>query len=244
MKNMFCIAVLAIIGLNATAQTTATPLPPSITFERTVVQQTNGEDGKATTTYYFTINDDYAMAKHEATGEDEKAMVLYTKDGKMCMIDENKKTIMIMNMPKMMADAGSAVKESMKKHQLPKKDDEEKMTVTKTGKTKTICGYTAYEYNITNEGGNSSWWYAQVDFDPVKIYTMGIANAGIADNVKNNPAIKDNPMAIQVINKNYLWAEVEVAGKKGMETKSISKTSFVFSTAGYAIKEMKNMHKQ
>jgi len=38
-------------------------LPASVTFERTVVQQQNGEDGKPTNTYYFTINGDYAMAK-------------------------------------------------------------------------------------------------------------------------------------------------------------------------------------
>jgi hypothetical protein len=243
MKKIFCMTALANITLNATAQNTATSLPSSITFERTVVQQTNGEDGKATTTYYFTINGDYAMAKHEEDGDDDKAMVLYTKDGKMCMIDEKKKTIIIMNMPKMMGDAGTAIKKGIDKNPIPK-DKDDKMTVTKTGKKKIICGYTAYEYQIKNEEGTSSWWYAQVDFDPVKIYTMGTGNNGMADKVKNNPAMKDNPMAIPVMNRNYLWAEVEVGGKKGMETKSISKTAFIFSTNGYTIKEMKKMEMQ
>lgn len=245
MQKIFYFTVLVVLAGYCPAQNNSTTLPSSITFERTVVQQTNGEEGKATTTYYFTINGDYAMAKHDEVGEDEKAMVLYTKDGKMCMINEKEKTIMIMNMPKMMGDAGNAIKEGMKKKPLPKKDEEDKMTVTKTGKTKTICGYTAYEYEITNEKGKSSWWYAAVDFDPIKIYTMGAGNSSMADKIKDNPAMKNNPMAIPVMNKNYLWAEIEVAGNlpagqagKGMETKSITKTTFTFSTAGYSIQEM------
>lgn len=49
-------------------------------------------------------------------------------------------------------------------------------------------------------------------------------------------------MAIALLNKNYLIAEIEAAGKKGLETKSITKETFVFSTAGYTIKEMKGLN--
>ena len=52
-----------------------------------------------------------------------------------------------------------------------------------------------------------SWWYAKVDFDPIKIYTMGAGNAAMAAKVKNNEALKNNPAAIPVLNKNYLWAD-------------------------------------
>ncbi|MEP6711888.1 MAG: hypothetical protein ABJA37_05720 [Ferruginibacter sp.] len=214
-------------------------LPTTINFERTVIQQTNTDEGIVTTTYYFTLNGDYAMAKSEAPGEDKIETVLYTKEAQMCMINEQEKTITIMNMPKIMGDAGAAIKKGMDKKPIPKDKDDDKMTVTKTGKTKMICGYIAYEYKITTESGSSSWWYAQVDFDPVKIYTMGVGNRSMTDKIKNNPAMENNPMAIPVINKNYLWAEVDVAGKKGLETKSISKETYTFSTAGYTIKEMK-----
>jgi hypothetical protein len=145
-----------------------------------------------------------------------------------------------MNMPRLVGEGGQmgkAIAEKLKKQPL-KKDAAEKITATKTGKTKNICGYTAYEYEIKSEGSKSSWWYAVVDFDPVKIYTMGAGNTASAAKLKDNEALKDNPMAIPVINKNYLWAEVEADGKKGMETKSISKTGFAFSTAGYTIKDM------
>jgi len=219
---------------------TAVPaLPATISFERQVIQLNNGEDGSATTTYYFTINGDYAMARHEEPGEEEET-ILYTKEGQMCMIDEKQKTILIMNMPRVIgegAQMGKAIAEKINKKPL-QKDAGEKMTVTKTGKTKTICGYSAYEYDIKNEGGHSSWWYAKVDFNPVKIYTMGAGNAATASGIKDKEALKNNPAAIPVLNPNFLMAEVEAGGKKGLETKTITNTGFTFSTAGYTVKDM------
>ncbi len=230
--------ILAIIF----SQNCFSQLPATITFERMVVQQNNGENGKAITTFYFTINGDYAMIKREADAEDEKATILYTKDGQMCMIDENEKTIMIMNMPKMMGNAGVTIKKELDKNPLPKAKDD-KMTITKTGKTKLICGYTAYEYQMKNEDGNSSWWHAQVDFNPIKIYTMGAGSGAMAQKMKDKKeSLKNNFAAIPVLNQNYLMAEIEAGGKTGLETKIISKTTFTFSTAGYSIKEMKGFH--
>ncbi|MGC4103678.1 hypothetical protein [Ferruginibacter sp.] len=242
MKQVIFIAVSCLLATTITAQDNAA-LPATINFEREVVQQTNGEDGEAATTYYFTINGDYVLAKRKEKDGEEKTF-LYNKEGKMCMIDEKHKTITIMNMPRVVGEGatmGKEIAEKIKKKPL-EKDDKENMTVTKTGKTKMICGYTAYEYEIKNEGGTSSWWYAKVDFNPIKIYTMGAGNSATAAKIQNKEAdFKNNPMAIPVLNQNYLWAEVEMAGKKGMETKSITKTSFSFSTAGYTIKDMGKM---
>lgn len=239
MKTIFLLLVAISSALVCNSQNTSNPLPATILFERMVVQQTNGEDGKTTTTYYFTINGDYAMAKHEEPGEETKT-VLYTKEGTMCMINEKQKTIMIMNMPRLVGEGGQLGKEiaeNIAKKPL-KKDEEEKITVTKTGKTKMICGYTAYEYEIKNEGGLSGWWYAKVDFNPIKIYTMGAGNAATASGIKDKEAFKNNPLAIPVLNQNYLMAEIEAGGKKGLETTTISKTNFTFSTDGYTIKDM------
>jgi hypothetical protein len=239
MKTLFLSMAAIALNLAGFSQNTPNLLPASLGFERMVVQESNGEDEKTTTTYYFTINGDYVMAKHEEPGE-EPQTILYTKEGTMCMINEKQKTIMVMKMPRLVGEGGQMGKEiaeKISKKQL-QKDKEEKMTVTKTGKTKMICGYTAYEYAIKGEDGTSSWWYAKVDFNPVKIYTMGVGNAAAVVNIKDKEALKNNPMAIPVLNQNFLWAEIEIAGKKGMETKSISKTSFTFSTAGYTIKDM------
>ncbi|MBS1511926.1 MAG: hypothetical protein JST86_13850 [Bacteroidetes bacterium] len=232
---LFTFSVL--VSFLSIAQNTVSTLPSNIAFDHQVVQQTNDEDGSVTTTYYFTVNGDYAMAKRTVPGEGVTT-ILYTKDGQMCTVDEENKTITIMTMPKLVgegAQMGKAIAEKINKKPLPK-DAAEKITVTKTGKTKNICGYTAYEYEIKNEGGSSSWWYAKVDFDPVKIYTMGAGNSATAIKLQGDDALKNNPAAIPVLNKNFLWAEAEASGKKGMETKSISKTAYSFSTAGYTIK--------
>ncbi len=238
-KILFLLFSSSLICLCFFGQTSL--LPATIQFERKVVQQNNGEKGKATTTYYFTVNGDYAMAKRESGGEDEKATILYSKEGTMCMIDEKEKTIMVMNMPKMIgegAQMGKELAEKIKK-QSPKKQDDFKMTVTKTGNTKTICGYPAYEYKIKNENGQYSCWYIKADFNPIKIYTAGAGNSATAAAMQNKEeSLKNNPMAIPVLNQNYLWAEMEAGGKKGLETISITATTFSFSTDGYSVRDI------
>lgn len=215
-------------------------LPGVINFERQVIQQMSGDDGNATNTYYFTVNGDYAMAKHSEGNGQDKSMILYTKDGSMCTIDEKKKVITIMNMPRVVAEGGQMgkqVAEDIANKPLPKSSPD-KMTVTKSGKTKTICGYPAYEYLVKSDGGSSSWWYAKVDFNPVKIYTMGAGTNGMTISADKAAALKNNPTAIPVLNKNFLMAEMEAAGQKGLQTISITKTGFSFSTAGYTIKDL------
>lgn len=235
MKRIFITTCGVAAMLCVRAQNTTPALPASITFEHKAVQQGNDEDGKTTTTYWFTTNGDYAMAQHKATDDD--GTVLYTKDGHMCMVDEKAKTITIMTMPKILGDVGEAVNKEVKQNNKPvNKDEDLGMTVTKTGKTKTICGFTAYEYQVKAEGGTSSWWYAKVDFDPILIYTMGAGKLGDLSAAKNKAALKNNPMAIPVQNPNYFFAEVEAGGQKGMETTSITTTTYTFSTAGYKIK--------
>jgi len=216
------------------AQNTTPALPTSITFEHKVMQLSNDEDGKATTTFWFTTDGNYALAKHKDPDGDEST-VLYTKDGQMCMIDEDAKTITVMNIPKAAGDISKAISKDTKNLE---KDKEPDLVVKSTGKTKTICGFTAYEYVGKNEGGSVSWWYAKVDFDPVLVYTMGAGKLGDMSAIKNKSSLNGNPFAIVVQNKNYLMAEVESGGKKGLETTGISKTTYSFSTAGYTVKKM------
>ncbi|MBS1496595.1 MAG: hypothetical protein JSU03_02100 [Bacteroidetes bacterium] len=235
MKKIFFAAIIIAISAGSHAQTI---LPSTITFERMVVQVVNSDEGKNSTTYYFTINGDYAFAKHTSAEGDQPASILYTKDGKMCMVDEQNKTITILNMPKVVAEGAEMSKETaeqIKKAPL-EKDKKENMTITKTNNTKTIFGYTAYQYLVKNEGGTMNCWYAKVDFNPIKIYTMGAGNKSISGS--KAASLKNNLAAIPVINQNYLWIETEIAGKKGMETTNISKTGFTFNTTGYSINDL------
>lgn len=220
----------------------AYPLPAVISFDWEVVQITNDEDGKATRTYYFTTNGDYAATKPDKNDDDDMSLMIYMKDGASLMFNDKTKTITIMRMARVVGEGGvmgKQVTESITKKPLtPDKGDG--MTVSKTGKTKTIAGCIADEYLMKNEGGTGSVWYARVPFDPVKIYTMGAGRPADLTKIKNDPKMKNNLFAIPLLNKNYLMAEMGANGQKGMETQSITKKTIVISTAGYKIKDLSN----
>ncbi|MNY50394.1 hypothetical protein D3C86_1858950 [compost metagenome] len=98
-------------------------------------------------------------------------------------------------------------------------DENRNTKVIGTGRTKNICGHRAIEYEMKNENGKALWYFVKVDFNPIKIYTMGIP----------------------VLNRNYLLAEMSSPGGiKDMETKMISKKIFNLSTKGYKIIDLSN----
>lgn len=225
------------------------PLPTSITFEREVVQQVRDDEtgNKSTITYYFTVNGDYAAVKmpKEEDG-DEGLFMVYAKGGATWMFDDKRKKIIVMNMAKTMGEGikmGVDAAEAVSKKKLPKQSkEEEEFTLVKTGKTKLTAGYTAEEYQLKNKKGEaSSIWYAKVDFDPVKIYTLGAGRGSDPDKIKNDPKFKNNMFAIPVLNKNYLLTEVSSGGQTGTLTISIKPKNFVVYTVGYKVEEMKSL---
>lgn len=216
-------------------------MPSSIVFNREVVQQINGEDGKKTLTYYFTINGDWAAMKPDLNSDDDQmSLMVYASDGTTLFFNDQEKTITILKMTKVIGEGVQMTKElagQSGKGVAKSKDD---LKINLTGKTKNICGYPAVEYEVKNEGGKESLYYAKVDFDPIKIYTMGAGSAGM--NSKRADLLKNNPMGIPVLNKNYLLAETSSAGSggMGMKTISITKKNTVISTAGYKVKDYSN----
>ena len=214
-------------------------VPSVITFDWEVVQKTNGEEGKAARTYYFTTNGDYAGMRPDKNEDEDLSLMIYMKDGASLQFNDKTKTITIMKMTRVVGEGAVMSKQvagGINKKPMPK-DPEEKITVSKTGKTKMICGNTADEYQVKNEGGTGSAWYAHVPFDPVKIYTMGAGRPADLTKIKNDPKMKNNLFAIPLLNKNYLMAEMEAGGQKGLETQTITRKAVVISTAGYKIKD-------
>jgi hypothetical protein len=221
--------------------TATTQVPSSVSFDWEVIQQMNGEDGKGTITYYFTTNGDYAGIKRDNDTDSDLSLMVYTKEGSTLMFNDKTKTITVMRMAKVVTEGGlfsKKVAEAIAKKPI-KPSARDEMTITKTGKTKMICGFIADEYLVKNEGGTGSAWYARVSFDPVKIYTMGAGRPADITKLKNDPKMKNNMMAIPVINKNCLMAEMEASGMKGLETTSIKNKPVIISTAGYKIKDLK-----
>ncbi len=201
-------------------------LPAQIPFNYEVVQRMNTNNGEPTNTntYYFTTNGDYTAIK-SSTGDNGASMLIYTKDGSGWLVDDAHKTITAVSMNKMMM--GMAMKGNKNPNTKPAR------TLTRTGKTKKICGREAVEYQLQSEKGTTSFWYVPVEFPTARLYTAGIGGAGL-----NKLGATANPLGTAV-DKNYLVAEVENGGQKAIETTVIGKTNFSFSTAGFTIKDLR-----
>jgi hypothetical protein len=234
------------------------PIPPVINFDWQVTQrmpksEDDGKNGKAykQVIYYFTTSGEYAAIKDE---DKSFGLMIYSKKGHTWLFDDKNKIITVMNMPKTVGEGGmlgKEIAEKIKKEPLVKDKDDEKFTITKTGKTKNILGYTADEYEMRNnqikttgstvKSGTMSLWYAKVPFDPIKVYTMGVGRPADISKIQNNPKMKNNMFAIPVLNKNYLWVETEAGNRKGMETTEIKNVNNTIYTAGYKIKVMNSL---
>lgn len=240
-------------GINNTKNNLDEPIPTVINFEWQVTQRMHKDeddekDGKAynQVTYYFTSNGDYTAIKPD---DKSFSLMIYSKKGQTWLFDDKKKIITVMNMPKTVGEGGmmgKEIAEKIKKAPLTKDKDDESFTITKTGKTKNILGYTADEYVMKNDKvissqmasktGTLSFWYAKVPFDPVKIYTMGAGRPADLSKIKNDPKMKNNIFAVPILNFNYLNVETESGGIKAMETTEIKKVNNSIYTSGYKIK--------
>lgn len=234
------------------------PIPPIINFDWQVTQRMHKDedddnDGKGykMVTYFFTSNGDYAAVKPDDASFD---LMIYSKHGQTWLIDDKKKTITVMNMPKTVGEGamlGKEVAGKINKGPITKDRDDEQFSITKTDKTKNILGYTADEYEMRNtkviasknasKTGTVSLWYCKVPFDPVKVYTMGVGRPADVSKIQNDPKMKNNLFAIPILNKNYLWVETETGGIKGMETTEIKKVNNTIYTAGYKIKRINGL---
>lgn len=243
---------------NSPSQNVLEPIPPIINFDWKVTQRMRKDDddekdGKAyrMVTYLFTSNGDYAATRAD---DASFSLMIYSKKGQTWIMDDEKKTITVMNMPRTVIEGaamGKEIAEDIKKAPLEKDRDDDSFTITKTGKTKQFLGYTAEEFELKNNGvkttkntsktATASFWYAKVPFDPVKVYTMGVGRPADMSKLQNDPRMKNNITAIPVLNKNFLWVETEAGGLKGMEVTEIKNVNTTINTAGYQVKVMNSL---
>ncbi|MGC4037400.1 MAG: DUF4412 domain-containing protein [Chitinophagaceae bacterium] len=229
MKRIILFACL-LAAMPAFAQSSDFKMPSEIKFERTAVQKIT--DKKTTMlTYYFTVNGDYAALKPEAK---DNTMIIYTKEGNMLIVSEKEKTIVVMNMKGILNMAKEIAENHASKDSL-----KEKASSRKTGNTKSISGYTAEEYEVTTEKGKMNLWYAKVDFNSVLAMTMGMMKGPGGKSAYPGQDLGDLPTP----DKGRYMVQVDKDGKTVLETLSIDKTDFKFSTAGYTVRDMSSMMK-
>lgn len=233
MKRMKKITLFSalVLSVSAFAQTTDFKLPAEIKFDKNVVQKVSDKkDG--TLSYYFTSNGDYAAMKPESK---DNSMIIYTKEGNMMIVSEKEKSIIVMNMKAFMNKARDFAKDN----RYSKDSARTKSSFKKTGNTKTICGYPAEEYEVTNEKGKTDIWFAKVDFNSALPMSMGLAKGPGSRGALPGNDIGDIPE----LGKGLFMAEMEKNDKKVIETMSITKTDYSFSTAGYTVRNMGEMMK-
>jgi len=219
------------------AQSTPFKMPAEIKFDKNVVQKMDGEKN-GTLSYYFTTNGDYAALKPD---NKEGSLIIYTKEGNMLVVNDKEKSIIVMNMKKFITDAARAVKDMPKDKNVHKDSSAAKTNFRKTGNTKTICGYPAEEYEITSEKGKMNIWYLKADFDSALLLSMGMGKG--AGPGPGSSAGGNDLSNIPGIGKNFFMAEMYKNDKKVIETTSITKTDYSFSSAGYTVRDMSDMMK-
>ena len=225
------LACVMLLPIAVFAQSTPFKMPAEIKFDKNVVQKMNAEKN-GTLSYYFTTNGDYAALKPD---NKEGSLIIYTKEGNMLIVSEKEKMIMVMNMKGFVNKA----KEMGADKKYTKDSATSKTNFRKTGNTKTICGYPAEEYEITNEKGKMNIWYLKADFDSALALSMGLSKRPTPGSSAGGGDLSNIPG----IGKNFFMAEMEKNDKKVIETISISKTDFTFSSAGYTVRDMSDMMK-
>lgn len=245
MKNVigiiaFLSAFFFISPSSFSQQKTAYQVPDSYSFDYEVVQQVTGS-GKSPTsiTYYYSQNGDYTAMSGDGKSNN---LIINTKDGITIIMDNQKKSIVIMHMRSMMGDIQKLADQYKNNPSAtaPSKTDSSNFKFAKTGNTKQVSGYTSEEYGYTDsKGQKGSVWYAKVDFNASLFFMFG-AGAGNSGMSKYAPSTSSYP---QFTDPHMLVTEMESNNHPGerMTTQSISKKTMVVSTKGYAVTDLSKM---
>jgi hypothetical protein len=246
MKNiiplLIFLAAIFFIPHNLFSQTPAPyHVPDTYTFDYEVVQQVKSKSGSPQLiTYYYSQNGDYMAI----TAKDKKGIMIYTKEGVSVIVDNDKKSIVLMRLGNLIGDLGKAYTNQKKNNPSAASDSSGKSKAAKTGNTKQICGYTAEEYSYTNSKGETgSMWCAKVDFN-ASMFLMGMAaSVNGKSPMGKMPAGQDYP---SFNDPHMLVAEVKSATHPddGITTQSISKKTTTINTKDYKINDMSNMNLQ
>src|SRR5579871_2126145 len=238
---IFLLALFFIPGSSFSQQKTAYQVPDSYNFDYEVVQQVKSAGKSPTTiTYYYSQDGEYTAMSGDTKNNN---LIINTKDGNTVIIDNQKKSIVVMRMQNMMGDIKKMAEQYSKNNPnttVPSKENNGDFKFAKTGNTKQVSGYTSEEYGYTDsKGQKGSVWYAKVDFNAGLFFMFG-AGASPMGGMKSAPASSPYP---QLTDPHMLVTEVQSASHPGdgMTTQSITKKSTTVSTKGYTVTNLSNM---
>ena len=219
-------------------QQSAYVLPAAYTFDYEVVQQTSGTDKTPQNIiFHYPAGSDYmAISPEKEKGKE----IIFTKTGEMVLVDEQKKTIMIMRLGAMIKGLANSMMDKGTKGGADSNSIKGKSV--KTGNKKQICGYPAEEYRFTDSKGEvSNAWFAKVDFNASMFYMAGLGTmgggshgmpGGMSGGDKNFPSLND---------PHQMLAELTSSKNEKLTTQSITKKPFRIETKGYTVNNMSSM---
>ena len=247
------IAFLCIsLGLVVTsfAQTPAFVLPAIYHFDREIIQVTSGKKNAADSSRfysYYTNSGEYAGLRMQGKTANHAGWAIVTKNGNLVFFKERDKTATVVSIRKIvsdLADLAKWIKMDSVMAAMRRGMDGQKSKSAKTGKTKTIDGYPAQEYSVTDSSGRVSLvWCAKVDF-PVAIDYILSAGAGKWVPMIS-PRLQSNPLLQALISPGTLVTAIQSSDSLGktnnvLRTDGIRQTSTDLPTAGYTVIDYSN----
>jgi hypothetical protein len=243
--------LLGLLAKSTFAQTKdAYVLPDTYHFDREVIQVISDKKNAADSSRfysYFTNSGEYAGFRMQGETANHMGWVIVTRSGNITFFKERDKTATVISMRKIfsdLADLAKWIKMDSVMASMRRRIDEGKARSVKTGKTKTIDGYSTQEYSATDSSGRvSRVWCAKVDF-PVAIDY--ILNAGAGKWVPMiSSKLQTNPLLQAIISEGTMVTDIQLTDSSG-KTFSLLRTNFIrraptdFPTAGYTVIDYSN----
>jgi hypothetical protein len=230
-------------------QPPAYQVPDTYTFDYDVTQQMKEDQKKSGTpkliNYSYTTSGDYMGIRPSS---DKNQFIIFTKDGLNIIIDDEKKTIIVLRLGNLIGDIAKLGAQQGKNSTMPSKTDSissNKSQFAKTGNSKQISGYKAEEYSYTNNKGESGTvWCAKVDFNTALFYTMATVTGGSSAGRRPSMGGFAQSQSYPSFNDPHLLIAETTSSRhpgEGLVTQSITKKTTTINTKGYTINNMSNM---
>lgn len=232
MKNILFVVVIALLSLTATAQSAndivkgmtsgkKVKVKPEYNFAGSLkFQVTSTQKGKASKgeqLWHFPTGNEniFGIAMNMGQGSNMRGVIDYTDKSMIMFMEEQK---MVMGIP---LDLDKAMKEVQN-------DPETKVsTPKKTGRTKTILGYSCNEWVTENADYTSSVWMSdKLPVNSASFYKIMAQQLSKSTGTPMPTDMKGVPLEIQAVNK-------KSGDKYNMVCTEVSNKPVRFSTAGY-----------
>jgi hypothetical protein len=249
-KIAFSCIVLGLVAKSIFAQTKdAYVLPATYHFDREIIQVTSGKKDPADSARfnsYYTNSGEFTGIKLQGEGAKHTGWVIVARNGNTVFFNEKEKTATVISMRKIFSDLEDLakwIKMDSVMAGMRRRMDGKKVTSVKTGKTKTIDGYSAQEYSVTDSSGRVSLvWCAKVDF-PVMIDYILNAGAGKWMPVISSK-LQTNPLLQAIVSAGTIVTDIQLTDSGRtynlLRTDLIRQVPTDFPTNGYTVKDYSN----